>query len=109
VVHPTFAVLADPARCRIVGLLLSGEQPVGEVSRALRIAQPSVSKHLKALERIGLVAVRRDAQRRLYRLQPGPLAALDAWLTPYRRLWADRLDALERRLDALDTLEEEDE
>ena len=63
------------------------------------MSQPGVSKHLRVLREAGLVEVRRDAQRRLYRLRPEPLAEVDAWLAPYRRLWAGRLDALERSLD----------
>jgi DNA-binding transcriptional ArsR family regulator len=95
-------VLADPQRRRILDLLVDGERPVGDLSRELRLSQPSVSKHLKTLRDAGLVAVRPDAQRRLYRLRPEPLMELDAWLEPYRRLWAARLDALERRLDEMD-------
>jgi DNA-binding transcriptional ArsR family regulator len=76
-----------------------GERSAGEIERILRIPQPSASKHLRALRAAGLVRVRKDAQRRLYRLEPAPLAALDAWLEPYRQFWNDRLDALERHLD----------
>ena len=67
----------------------------------LGIAQPTVSKHLKLLREHGLVTVRQDAQRRLYRLTPEPLRELEAWLAPYRVLWADRLTALERHLDRM--------
>jgi DNA-binding transcriptional ArsR family regulator len=95
-------MLADPTRSRIVGLLLEGEQPVGQIARQLALSQPSASKHLKALHGAGLVAVRRDAQRRLYRLQPKPFARLEQWIVPYRRLWADRLDAFERYLDVME-------
>jgi DNA-binding transcriptional ArsR family regulator len=62
-------------------------------------SQPGVSKHLRVLRDAGLVDVRPDGQRRLYALRPEPLADVDAWLGPYRRLWADRLDALERHLE----------
>lgn len=62
--------------------------------------QPGVSRHLKVLRDAGLVEVRRDAQRRLYRLRPEPLMELDAWLEPYRLEWANRLDSLERHLGA---------
>lgn len=94
-------LLADPSRRRIVEALRAGERPVGDLVSALGLAQPSVSKHLKALRAAGVVTVRADAQRRLYRLRPEPLRELDAWLQPFRELWADRLDALERHLDTL--------
>lgn len=106
--NQTFAALADPTRCRIVELLLRGEHAVGDVARRLELAQPSASKHLKTLERVGLVTVRRDAQRRWYRLRPGSFAAIDEWLAPYRRLWADRLDALEHHLDQMEDTEDDD-
>ena len=66
----------------------------------LKVSQPGVSKHLRVLREAGLVEVRADAQRRLYRVRPEPLAEIDEWLAPYRRLWAARLDALERHLDS---------
>lgn len=99
--HETFAALGDPNRTRILELLLQGERPVGEVAKKLRLSQPSTSKHLKTLKDVGLVAVRSDAQSRVYSLRPQALQSLDCWLTPYRKLWADRLDALERHLDAM--------
>jgi DNA-binding transcriptional ArsR family regulator len=94
-----FEVLAEPSRRRIMDLLLSGERPVGELVAALAMSQPSVSRHLRVLREAGLVGVRVDAQRRLYRIDPRPLRALDEWLAPYRALWTARLDALERHLD----------
>jgi DNA-binding transcriptional ArsR family regulator len=93
-----FEVLAEPSRRRIMDLLLSGERPVGELVAALAMSQPSVSRHLRVLREAGLVGVRIDAQRRLYRIDPRPLRALDEWLAPYRALWTARLDALERHL-----------
>ena len=96
----TFEVLAEPTRRRILELLLERSRPVGELVELLGISQPGVSKHLRVLRDGGFVSVRADAQRRFYELRPAPLAELDAWLAPYRRLWADRLDALERHLDA---------
>ena len=72
---------------------------MGELVTKLRISQPGVSKHLRVLREAGLVEVRHDAQRRVYRVRPEPLAEIDEWLEPYRRLWASRLDALERHLD----------
>ena len=69
---------------------------------ALALAQPTVSQHLRTLRAAGLVRVRRAGQRRYYRLDPAGLQALDAWLTPYRHVWADRLDALESHLDRME-------
>jgi DNA-binding transcriptional ArsR family regulator len=94
----TFEVLADPNRRRILELLRDEERPVGDLVSALRISQPGVSKHLRVLRTAGLVVVRPDAQRRMYRVRFEPLIELDAWLDPYRRVWTDRLDALERHL-----------
>lgn len=79
--------------------LRAGEQPAGALGARLSISQPGVSKHLRVLREAGLVRVRKDGQRRLYSLSPEPLAELDAWLSSFRRLWADRLDALELHLD----------
>jgi len=101
----TFEVLAEPRRREILDLLRAGERPVGELVERLSVTQPGVSKHLKVLRDAGLVEVRRDAQRRWYRLRPDPLAEIDAWLAPYRRLWEERLDALERHLDRATTEE----
>jgi DNA-binding transcriptional ArsR family regulator len=95
----TFDVLAEPTRRRILDLLLERPRSVGELVERLAVSQPGASKHLRVLREAGLVRVHRDAQRRLYELRPEPLVELDAWLRPYRRLWADRLDALERHLD----------
>lgn len=94
-----FDTLADPSRRRILSLLLDGERSAGELVEALHMSQPSVSKHLKVLREAGFAEVRADAQRRLYRLRPEPLAEIDAWLQPFRRYWAGKLDALERYLD----------
>jgi DNA-binding transcriptional ArsR family regulator len=97
----TFEVLAEPRRREILDLLRTGERPVGYLVDRLTVTQPAVSKHLRVLRDAGLVEVRHDAQRRLYRLRPEPLAEVDEWLAPYRRMWAGRLDALERRLDEM--------
>jgi DNA-binding transcriptional ArsR family regulator len=97
----TFAVLADPSRREILDLLRGGERPVGDLVDRLTLTQPTVSKHLKVLREAGLVDVRQDAQRRWYRIRPEPLAEVDAWLAPYRRMWEGSLDALERHLDAM--------
>jgi DNA-binding transcriptional ArsR family regulator len=95
----SFTVLAEPSRRTILDLLRQGERPVGELVEQLGLTQPAVSKHLRVLREAGLVDVRRDAQRRLYRLRPEPLAEVDAWLAPYRRLWKRSLDALEKHLE----------
>ena len=95
----TFDVLAEPTRRRILDLLLEQPRSVGELTERLGLSQPGTSKHLRVLRDAGLVRVRVDAQRRWYELNPEPLAEVDAWLTPYRELWADRLDALERHLN----------
>jgi DNA-binding transcriptional ArsR family regulator len=97
-----FAVLADPSRRRILRLLLEGERSAGDLVEALDMSQPAVSKQLKALRDAGFAEVRPDAQRRLYRLRPGPTAELDAWLEPFRRYWGGKLDDLERFLDEKD-------
>jgi DNA-binding transcriptional ArsR family regulator len=95
----TFDVLAEPTRRRILDLLLERSRPVGELVELLGLSQPGVSKHLRVLRDAELVQVRRQAQKRWYELQPERLAEIDEWLTPYRQLWAGRLDALERHLD----------
>jgi DNA-binding transcriptional ArsR family regulator len=102
----TFEVVAEPTRRRILDLLLGCERPVGDLVAALAMSQPAVSRHLRVLRDAGLVAARTDAQRRLYRLDPAPLVAMDEWLRPYRRLWAASLDGLERHLDEMN--DEED-
>lgn len=97
----TFEALAEPRRREILDLLRERERLVGDLVAHLRLAQPTVSKHLKVLRGAGLVDVRHDAQRRWYRLRPEPLAEIEAWLAPYRRMWETSLDALERHLDAM--------
>jgi DNA-binding transcriptional ArsR family regulator len=94
-----FQVLGEPRRLAILELLRDGERPVGELVDNLGLTQPTVSKHLRVLKEAGLVTVRADAQRRLYRIRPEPLAELDDWLEPYRQLWATHLDRLEDHLD----------
>ncbi|MFE0513985.1 ArsR/SmtB family transcription factor [Streptomyces sp. NPDC058964] len=94
-----WAALADPHRRVIVALLLERPRSVGEIVEACGLSQPGTSKHLRVLREAGLVQVRQDAQRRVYALDPAPIAELDAWLVPYRRLWNASLDALGHRLD----------
>ncbi|HEX8233511.1 MAG TPA: metalloregulator ArsR/SmtB family transcription factor [Caulobacteraceae bacterium] len=91
--------LAEPHRLTVLEMLREGERPAGDFVQALPISQPAVSKHLAVLREAGLVSVRKEAQRRLYRLNPAPLVELDAWLAPFRAFWEERLDALERHLD----------
>lgn len=105
----TFDVLAEPTRRRILDDVRDRERSVGELVQRLELSQPGVSKHLRVLREAGLVEVRQDAQRRLYRARPEPLAEIDAWLAPYRKYWTDRLDALERHLDDVARSEEKEE
>lgn len=91
-------VIAEPSRRHILDELLQGEQPVNALVERLSMAQPAVSKHLRILREAGLVTVRPDGPRRLYRLQPEPLIELDEWLEPYRQMWRTSLDNLERHL-----------
>ena len=91
-------VIAEPTRRRILDAVREGERSVTDLVRQVGMHQPGVSRHLKVLRDAGLVEVRRDAQRRMYRLRTEPLMELDAWLEPYRAEWAGRLDALEGHL-----------
>jgi len=91
-------VIAEPTRRRILDAVRDGERSVGELVEKVGMHQPGVSRHLRVLRDAGLVEVRQDAQRRLYRLRPEPLMELDAWLEPYRAEWTARLDSLERHL-----------
>lgn len=99
VARSALQVLGEPSRQSILDLLREGERPVGELVDHLHLRQPTVSKHLRVLKDAGLVEVRVDAQRRLYRVRAEPLAELDAWLAPYRRLWSTHLDRLEEHLE----------
>ena len=94
-----FEALADGNRRRILDLLAQRERPVNDLVSLLQVSQPAVSKHLRVLRDAGLVEVRADAQRRLYRVRPEPLRELDDWLAPYRATWESRLDALENHLE----------
>ena len=93
-----FAALADPTRRKIVEMLAVRELPAGEIARRFDMTAPAVSQHLRLLRDARLVHVRRDAQRRIYALDPRGLAELDAWIARYRRFWHDRLDTLEHEL-----------
>jgi DNA-binding transcriptional ArsR family regulator len=94
-----WTALADPHRRAVLELLRERPRPVGELVERLELSQPNTSKHLRVLREAGLVRVRQDGQRRVYAIDPTPMLQLDAWLAPYRRLWGDSLDALERHLD----------
>jgi len=101
VAQTAFEVIAEPTRRRILDLLLAGERPVSDLVAVLAMSQPAVSRHLRVLREAGLVSARTDAQRRLYSINPGPLATMDEWLQPYRQLWAERLDSLAAHLDSM--------
>jgi DNA-binding transcriptional ArsR family regulator len=94
----TIEILGEPRRRQILDVLRGGEQPVNTLVQRLGLSQPAVSKHLRVLLAAGLVAVRPDGQRRLYRLRTEPLIELDEWLEPYRQLWRASLDKLEEHL-----------
>jgi DNA-binding transcriptional ArsR family regulator len=94
----TLAVLADPTRRRIVELLADRDHDAGELAAEFPVSRPAVSRHLRVLREAGLVSARSEAQRRVYSLEPGPLAEVDAWLARYRDFWTNRLDALDTQL-----------
>ena len=98
----SFELLADPTRRRMLDELRGGECSVGELVERLGMSQPAVSKQLRVLRESGLATVRAEAQRRIYRLDPRGLREVDEWLAPYRAFWEERLDAMERTLDAME-------
>jgi DNA-binding transcriptional ArsR family regulator len=91
----TFAALADPTRRAILARRSAGEADVSELMKPFALSQPTISKHLKVLERAGLVARGRDAQRRPRSLVAAPLKDVDGWLEPYRRFWEARFSSLD--------------
>jgi len=95
----TFAALADPTRRAILARLALGETSVTEIARPFEMSMPAISKHLKVLERAGLIARGREAQWRPCRLEAGPLKEAAGWIEEYRRFWTPYMDALERHLD----------
>jgi DNA-binding transcriptional ArsR family regulator len=102
----TFAALADPTRRAILARLALGETSVTELARPFEMSMPAISKHLKVLERAGLIARGREAQSRPCRLEPGPLKEAASWIEEYRRFWEqslDRLDAYLRKIQAART------
>ena len=92
------AALADPTRRELLALLAGGERPAGELAAEFPVSRPAISRHLRVLRKAGLVTSRADGKRRLYALDPSPLRELDDWLEPYRRFWAQRLDALDTEI-----------
>lgn len=106
----TFFALADPTRRRIIESLAAGECAFGTLAEQFEMSRPAVSQHLKVLRDTGLVKVRADAQRRIYRLNDDGLSEIDAWLTKVREFWPQRLDKLEHMLnEAGDEQENRDE
>jgi DNA-binding transcriptional ArsR family regulator len=101
----TFAALADPTRRAILGRLSRGEASVTELARPFAMSQPAVSKHLKVLERAGLISRGRDAQRRPCRIESKPLAEASAYLERYRRIWEGNFQRLDALLDELNKRE----
>lgn len=99
----TFGLVADPTRRHLLEVLREGERSVGALVDRLGMSQPAVSKQLRLLRDAGLASVRKDGQRRLYRLNPEGLRDLDEWLEPFRAVWEERLDAME---DVLSSMEE---
>ena len=105
----TFAALADPTRRRIVESLAAGETSFGAIADEFEMSRPAVSQHLKVLRDAGIVASRKDAQRRIYRLNDDGLDELDAWLGKVRSYWSQRLDKLEQVLGETDEQRGEDQ
>ena len=97
----TFAALADPTRRAILARLALGETSVSELAEPFEMSLPAISKHLKVLERAGLISRGRDAQRRPRRIEGRPLAAASGWLEGYRRFWEGRFQRLDALLDEL--------
>ncbi len=97
----TFAALADPTRRAILARLTSGEASVTELAEPFAMSQPAISKHLKVLERAGLISRGRDAQRRPCRLEAAPLGELAGWIDRYREHWEQRLDRLDALLEVM--------
>lgn len=94
-----WSALVDPHRRAVLDVLRRSACSVGQLVAEVGLSQPTTSKHLRVLRDAGLVTVRKQAQQRIYAVDPGPIADLVTWLAPYRQLWNDRLDALDRHLD----------
>lgn len=104
-----FTALADPTRRAILARLAQGEAAVTELAQPFEMSLPAISKHLKVLERAGLITRGRDAQWRPCQLNPEPLKDVDQWLTQYRQFWDQRLDRLDDYLHRLQTQENQHE
>lgn len=104
----TFTALADPTRRAILARLAKGEATVGQLGEPFDISQPAISRHLKVLERAGLISRGKDAQKRPRKLEAAPLRDAVEWLETYRRHWEDRLDRLGDYLKQLQTGENDD-
>jgi DNA-binding transcriptional ArsR family regulator len=103
VLNTTFAALADPTRRAIIARLASGEASVAELAEPFAISQPAISKHLKVLERAGLISRGQDAQRRPRRLEAKPLADATEWLERYREFWEENYERLDALLEVMKT------
>jgi DNA-binding transcriptional ArsR family regulator len=104
-----FNAVAEPRRRQILDLLAGGERPVNDLVEALGLAQPQVSKHLRVLREVDVVAVREDGRRRLYSLNGSALKPIHDWVKNYERLWSDRFDQLDAVLEELKNKEEDDD
>lgn len=97
-----FELVADPTRRRILEVLSQNECSVGTLVEQVELSQPAVSRQLRVLREAGMVSARKDAQRRIYRLHPEKLKALDDWLEPFRKAWEERLDRMEDVLASME-------
>jgi DNA-binding transcriptional ArsR family regulator len=104
-----FNAVAEPRRRQILDLLAGGERPVNDLVEALGLAQPQVSKHLRVLREVDVVAVREDGRRRLYSLNGSALKPIHDWVKNYERLWSDRFDQLDAVLEELKNKENDDD
>jgi DNA-binding transcriptional ArsR family regulator len=104
-----FNAVAEPRRRQILDLLAGGERPVNDLVGALGLAQPQVSKHLRVLREVGVVAVRENGRQRLYRLNGDSLKPIHDWVKNYERLWSDRFDQLDAVLEELKNKENDDD
>jgi DNA-binding transcriptional ArsR family regulator len=96
----TFSALSDPTRRAVLDLLCQGSQPAGRIAQAFPVSRPAISKHLRLLRRANLVQERREGRHRLYQLNPGPLQAVDFWLSQYRVFWQSNLASLKAFVEA---------
>jgi DNA-binding transcriptional ArsR family regulator len=103
-----FNAVAEPRRRQIIDVLATGERPVNDLVSILRLSQPAVSKHLRVLREVGLVAVRDDGRRRMYRLDGHSLKPIHDWVKRYERTWSERFDELDVVLEDLKREEEGD-